>query len=222
MAYTSNCSCGRLKRRREARRTATVLVFHSRLEIYCDIPCRRMRWRRRKFTVYLWTISRSHRVHLFKNQKHLTFLYHHFSCKNVQKKNHKKNVWVVHLEAEMSVLWLPSSRPARPRSCGDAVNLAGFCLWTSSLKVAPVPISEGTEQGPSVSAETVGWAPQFWYQVLGKKKKKKLLGLALFQSRFRLASFNKTITIACVVVFSFCLGFIVRRGQKLLFTPHWT
>lgn len=55
-----------------------------------------------------------------------------------------------------------------------------------------------------------------------KKKKKKLLGLALFQSRFRLASFNKTITIACVVVFSFCLGFIVRRGQKLLFTPHWT
>lgn len=71
--------------------------------------------------------------------------------------------------------------------------------------MAPVPISEGTEQGPSVSAETVGWAPQFWYQVLGKKtkQKKKLLGLALFQSRSRLTSFNKTITIACVVFFFF-------------------
>lgn len=41
--------------------------------------------------------------------------------------------------------------------------------------------------------------PQVWYQVL------KLSGFALFQSRFRLTSFNKTITIACVVCLCVCL-----------------
>lgn len=72
------------QRRRKARQTATVLVFHSRLEIYCDIPCRR---RRRRFTVCLWTVSRSHRVHLFKKTKNI---FHFFIIVFLAKKKDTK------------------------------------------------------------------------------------------------------------------------------------
>lgn len=52
-------------------------------------------------------------------------------------------------------------------------------------------------------------SPHVWYQVLN------LWGLALFQSRFRLASFNETITVACVVSV-FCL--FVAENLHLLHT----
>lgn len=60
----------------------------------------------------------------------------------------------------------------------------------------------GGGQGPCRDPQRISRnrdTPQVWYQVL------KLLGFALFQSRFRLASFNKTITIACVVCLRVCL-----------------
>lgn len=105
---------------------------------------------------------------------------------------------MVHFEAEMSVLQLPSSRPVRARSCGDAVNPGGFSLDLQPEGGASRVISAhrafgGSEQGPgSVSAETKGMGTSISVPSLKKQtnKKKELLGLALFQSRFRLASFN--------------------------------
>lgn len=53
-------------------------------------------------------------------------------------------------------------------------------------------------------------SPHVWYQVLN------LWGLALFQSRFRLSSFNETITVACVVSVFVCL--FVPENLHLLHT----
>lgn len=222
MAYTSNCSCGRLKRRREARRTATVLVFHSRLEIYCDIPCRRMR-RRRKFTVYLWTISRSHRVHLFKNQKHLTFLYHHFSCKNVQikkKKSQKKCLSGALGGRDVCAVTAVFS------PC-TASFLRGCCKSSRflSLDLQPEggtsPDFGGYRAGTQRISRNRGLGTSILVPSLRKKKKKNFWDL--LSSRVAPDSHPSTKqSLLPVSSFFVLFGFFVHRGQKLLFTPHWT
>lgn len=192
----------------------TVLVFHSRLEIYCDIPYRR---RGRRFTVCLWTVSRSHRVHLFKNQKHLLSSSFFLAKTNEKKKNHtKKSVWVVHLEAEMSVLWLPSSRPARARSCGDAVNPAHFFSLDLQPEGGTSPDFGGYQAGTQRISRNRGLGTSTMVPSL-RKKRKNFWDLP--SSRVAPDS-HPSMKQSLLPVSS--IFFCPPGGKKLLFTPHWT
>lgn len=95
---------------------------------------------------------------------------------------------------------LPPSRPARPplrASCGEScIQVVSF--GPPTLKVVPANKQQVVSAHPALGNSRFGRnrvTPQVWYQVL------KRTGFALFQSRFRLSSFKKTITIACVCLF---------------------
>lgn len=153
----------------------------------------------------LCTVYGSHRVHLFKKPKTSFSLSSRFSQKL------EKKVSAVHSEAEM-FLFLCKAAAFSPRlgsghtwgSCIQVVHFFFFGPTNSEGRASTAAYIQtghfcsiwlwGPSKGPrriSRNRDT----PQVWYQVL------KLTGFALFQSRVRLASFNKTITIACVCVF---------------------
>lgn len=116
----------------------------------------------------LCTVYGSHRVHLFKNQKHL-FLYHQgFLQKLETTKKKKKSVSAVHSEAEMFCfsascrLLTPTGLAVRATS-GEAVSRWFMFFGPPPLKVAPaytqqvisahLALGSGSEQGPDKSAE---------------------------------------------------------------------
>lgn len=182
------------------------------------------RRRRERPCMCLCTVYGSHRVHLFKNQKHyLSFSFFLLSSRFLQKLETTKKTTVCFSCA----LWgrdawflflckLPPSHPlwarfSEPR-LGEAVSWR-FTLDLQTWRLCQPVYTHiyeyienrsclhiwlwGSKRGSDVSAETRD-APQVRYQVL-----KLFAGwfLTLFQSHFRLASFNETITIACAVCF---------------------
>lgn len=113
----------------------------------------------------------------------------------------------------MSVLSVCARCPPRLTSpvidgCEEAVSRGSF--WSSNLKpMSPVGKKWLWREAIGLSGTTDGLI-LLWYHVLNRR------GLALFQSHFRLASVDGTITVACVVsVRHFC-------PCNPASTPHWT
>lgn len=184
---------------------------------------RRRKRRRECPCMCLCTVYGSHRVHLFKNQKHYLSLFSFIIKVFAKTRNYKKKKTVFFSCAlwgrDAWFLFLckrPPSHPLWPRfsepRLGEAVSWR-FTLDLQTWRLCQPVYTHiyeyienrlclhiwlwGSKRGPDVSAETRD-APQVRYQVL---KLSAGWFLTLFQSHFRLASFNETITIACAVCF---------------------
>lgn len=161
----------------------------------------------------LCTVYGSHRVHLFKNQKHL-FLYHQGFLQKLETTKKKRSLFQ---------LCTPRLR------CSVSLQAAAFSPRLGSLSG---PHLGKLYPGGSCSLDLHPWRSRqhihnrsfllIWLWGQGPSRDptnqqkwghtsslvpslKTFSGFALFQSRLRLASFNKTITIACVVCLCVCL-----------------
>lgn len=212
MAYTSNCSCGRLKggERPDGRQQCWCFTadwkytatYHAGGEgggslFVCEL-----------FLGHIGYIS-------LKNQKHLSFLYHHLSCKNLKKKMTQKKCLSGALGGRDVCALTAVFSPC------PGLFLRGCCTSSRflSLDLQPEggtsPDFGGYQAGTQRISRNRGLGTSILVPSL---RKEKTFGLALFQSRSRLTSFNETITIACVVYLFLSTGgkncFLLHTGLK--------
>lgn len=213
MAYTSNCSCGRLKggERPDGRQQCWCFTadwkytatYHAGGEgggslFVCEL-----------FLGHIGYIS-------LKNQKHLSFLYHHFSCKNLKTKKMTQKKCLSGALGGRDVCALTAVFSPCP-----GLFLRGCCTSSRflSLDLQPEggtsPDFGGYQAGTQRISRNRGLGTSILVPSL---RKEKTFGLALFQSRSRLTSFNETITIACVVYLFLSTGgkncFLLHTGLK--------
>lgn len=173
----------------------------------------------------LCTVYGSHRVHVFENQKHFLLYHQSFSQKleNTKKKNQfqlcTSRLWCLWFPASCRLLTL--TRLAVWATSGEAVSRRftsdprpeGCASWCKTGPFCTTGFGGRVQAGTRCIVRNRD-TPQVRYQVLKRR------GFTLFQSRFRLPSFNKTITIvACVICL--CVYLFVSK-RKTAFTPHWT
>lgn len=187
-----------------------------------SLTSRRRKRRRERPCMCLCTVYGSHRVHLFKNQKHYRSLFSFIIKVFAKTRNYKKNHSLFQLCTLRQRCLICFSASCRLLTLSGLVSPShaweklypGGSLWTSkpegcASQYTRIYIWIYRKQVMSAHL-TLGVQAGIWRISRNKRHTsssvpslKTLCGvvLTLFQSHFRLSSFNETITIACAVCF---------------------